>query len=169
MSQMRYAFGLQSLNGIDLDAQKIGEHIEALIDKSHEHVGPDELLADARKTHSPLHKAIEWDENAAAEKWRRKQIKGLVKNLHVAKGGKATKTCAFVYVSHPEHDGKNVYLNVRSAMGRPEFREQVILKAVAQLTRWLNFYGPQLGRRKMLLKDVERLKGRIQRELMAAV
>jgi hypothetical protein len=170
---MKYAFKATAstvLNHVpDLDAQKIGEHIDALIDQSHEHVGADEILADARKASSPTHRAFEWDESEAAEKYRRRQARGLVNQLVVAKHGKATKTRAFVYVSHPEHEGKHVYLNVRSAMGRPEFREQVIQQAVNSLTRWLNFYGPQLGRRTSLLKDVDRLKAKIERELMAAI
>jgi hypothetical protein len=170
---MKYAFKPMAsamLNKVpDLDPQTIGDHIDGLIDRSNEHVGTDEILADARKTSSPMHKAFEWDENKAAERFRHKQAKALLGNLVVEKNGQPTKTRAFVYVAHPEHDGKHVYLNVKSAMGRPEFREQVVQQAVNSLNRWLNFYGPQLGRRSALIKDVDRLKAKITRELMAVL
>jgi hypothetical protein len=170
---LRYAFKATAgamLNSVpDLDAQQIGDHIDSLIDQSNEHIGTDEILADARRTASPTHHAFEWDENKAAERFRRKQAKSLLNQLVVAKNGKPTRTRAFVYVAHPEHDGKHVYLNVRSAMGRPEFRAQVIEQAVNALNRWLNFYGPQLGTRLRLTKDVDRLRAKIERELMATI
>ena len=170
---MRYAFKRTAstmLNHVpDLDAQRIGEHLDELIDNSHEAVGTEEILADARHARSPLHTAFEWDENVAAERFRRKQAKALVGNLVVEKDGTPTRTRAFVYVSHPEHEGRHVYLNVRSAMARPEFREQVIEQAIHSLERWLNFYGPQLGQRRNLVQDVNRLRAKIQRELMAVI
>lgn len=171
---MRYALKMTAgamLNHVsDLNPQRIGQHLDALIDRFKEHLTTDEVLADARKSSSPLHKAFEWDENTAAERFRRKQAKQLMNQLVIATmSGKPTRTRAFVYVSHPEHDGKKVYLNTRSAMARPEFREQVVMAAVNSLQRWLNFYGPTIGQRRRLAPDIERLKAKIQRELMQAV
>lgn len=164
----KYAVRMPGFFGEE-DPQEIGDYIDALIDEQNEALGPDELLAAARKRESPLHSLVEWKDEIAGEKWRRKQIKNLMNSLMVAKHGKPTRTRAFVYIAHPEHDGKHVYIAHRSAMARPELKAQVVEMAVRSAQRWLNFYGPTLGMRRGLAKDIERLRRRLERELMAMI
>ena len=171
MPKTQYAFKI-NLYGPDVDPQVVGEFIETLIDAKNEHVTHEEIIAAARKSDSPLKPCFTFNDSEAGEKWRKKEASVLVKNLHTAKDGKATRTRAFVYVHHPEHEGKRVLLTTRSAMVRPEMREQVIEQAVRSLQRSLTFWGNAYGgdrRLRALAKDVEKLKKRAERELFQAI
>jgi hypothetical protein len=150
----------------------MGEFLEELIDTKREHVTADEIVAAGRKTDSPIRDCFTWDENEAANKQRKREAGELVKNLHLAKDGEKLRTRAFVYVHHPEHDGRRVLLSTRSAMARPEFREQIIEQAVRALQRSLTYWGHAYGGNasmRSLAKDVERLKKRAERELLQAI
>jgi hypothetical protein len=83
------------------------------------------------------------------------------------KAGKIQKTRAFVFVRHAKHERK-VFMPVRSAMGRPDMRDQLIENAYRQLNSWMSHYGgrPEL---RFVSGRVEALKKRIQAELMAMV
>src|SRR5215475_13149968 len=110
MAKNRYAFKL-NVYGADVDPQAIGEALEELIDLRRENVTAEEIVAAARKAESPMRPCFDWDENAAADKWRRRQAKMLVADLMLADkrdAAKASKTRAFVYVHHPEHKGHRV-------------------------------------------------------------
>lgn len=163
---MKYAWGRKGMYP-EIDAQVAGEHFEALVEKFEEHLTADEILADARNTRSPLHKGFEWDENAAAEKYRRGQARNMINTLVPVKGGKPQKTRAFVFVRHGKH-GRKVYMNIRSAMGRPEMRDQVIEQAVKQLNSWIGRWGGQRELR-FVAGRVEALRKRMQAEIMAMV
>jgi len=85
---------------------------------------------------------------------------------------KASRTRAFIYVKHPGHDDKRVLLSMRSAMARSEFRGQAIEHAVRQLQRSLAFWTANFGadaRLRRLVKDVEKLRKRAERELLQAI
>lgn len=174
MAKNRYAFRIP-LYHPDVDPQAVGEALEELIDDKHEHVTPDEIVAAARPSHSPMHKCFTFDENEAADKWRRREARNLTLTLALAKKDdpkKASKTRAFVYVHHPEHEGKRVLMSTRSAMARTEFREQVVEQAVRALQRSLNYWSRAYGGNtalRALAKDVEKLKAKAERELLQAI
>lgn len=161
----RYAWIRQSLHG-ELDAQVAGEHLETLVEKYEEHLTSDEILADARSTHSPLHNAFEWDDSAAAEKHRRATARGIIASL-VVKSKAREKTRAFVFVKVPKH-GRKCYVPVRSAMAQPELKQQVIEQGYKRLEQWISMYGGSRALRD-LHRDVERLRRKIEvRYLIAA-
>lgn len=174
MAKNRYAFRIDIYGG-DVDPQAVGESLEDLIAAKQEHVTSEEIVAAARKTDSPMRACFDWDENLAAEKWRRKQAKNLIGDLMLADkrdDSKASKTRAFVYVSHPEHGNKRVLMGTRAAMARTEFREQVIEQAVRSLQRSLTYWAHAYGadpRLRSLAKDVAKLKARAERELLQAI
>lgn len=61
------------LNAKDADPQEIGEAIEALADKT-----PKAIVDNARDPESPLHRHFEWNDAAAAEKWRHQQARLII-------------------------------------------------------------------------------------------
>lgn len=163
---MRYAWGFKGLGG-DVDAQLVGEFIEGLEEKFNEHLTTEEILSAARNTRSPIYRLFTWNENDAAEKQRRREAKRLMKNLVMAtKSGKPTRRPAFAFVRHSKHD-RHVYINMRSALGRPDMREQVIQRRLRPLQHWITAHG---GAREMraVAPLVERLRKRIEMELMLA-
>jgi len=156
----------------ELDAQAVGEFLDALIDDRKEHVTAEEIVAAARKRDCPLHEGFTWNDPEAAEKWRRHEAKSLVKNLMVQKNGEVSRTRAFVYVAHPEHDGKRVLLSMQSALARPEFRDQVKAQVVRRLQRSLTYYSNLFGANRQLralAKDLARLQKKAERELAEAL
>jgi hypothetical protein len=162
----KYAFALETWYA-KLDAQEVGMRLEELSEKHKEHLTHEEILADARKASSPLHDAFEWDENKAAEGFRRRQAMILMRQLVTVKGSKETKTKAFVYVRHLEH-GRKVFLSTRSALMRPEYKEQVLAQAVSAFNRWASRWG---GDRRLVAvkKDIDKLRAKLERELMASL
>ena len=170
MAKQRYAFRIPKYG--DADPQEIGDRIDELIDEKNEHVTSDELVADGRKSTSPLRVCFTYDDAVAAEKWRRKEAKDLIKNLHTEKNGEITKTRAFEYVAHPEFGGKRVLLSHRSAVARPEFREQledrILRRTQRELTYFIDSFGGNPASR-ALVRDAAKLRKQIQRELLQSV
>jgi len=173
MGKQKYAFKLPRwYENFEVDPQQIGEELETLIDAKNEHVTPDEIIAQARRRESAMNRLFTWDQEEAAFKWNKKEARQLTNHLMLEKDGKASKTRAFVYVHHPEHGGKKVLLSTRSAMTRPEMREQVIEQAVRMLQRSLNFWGSMYGGNpslRRLAKNVKRLHSQAERELLQAI
>lgn len=159
---MKYDWGMIHS---EVDAQVVGEHIEALIEKYKEHLTNEEILADARSARSPLHKCFNWDDTDAAEKYRHRQAKRLLKHL-VSKTANERKTRAFVFVQMPGGGAKS-YIPLRSAMGRPELRDQLLDNAVKPLERWLKVYGDRTDMGSVK-KRVEQLRRAINAELLSA-
>jgi hypothetical protein len=149
-----------------LTAQDAGEYVETLYDRYKGHLTKDEILAAARNRNSPLHKFFEWDENEAAEKFRRRQVAQLLGSLRVRRHKKATTTRAFVFVSNPDHKGKKVFIDIASAMRNPDMRREVVAKALRSLNSWVTAYGGQRELR-FLSASVERMQKRIEAETLA--
>lgn len=162
---MKYQF--RTIQFAAIDPQEAGDHLETLIDKHKERLGYEEIVADARGARSPLHAYFEWDNSAAAEKHRMRQAQILTRSLFTKPTGKKKGTRAFVFVNHPDHDGKRVLLTMHSAMRRPEMRDQVLERAVREFENWYSRYSgyAQLRRSKTVM---ERLRKRLQAELLAA-
>lgn len=64
----------------DADAQVIGNEIEFLL-RNKKKVGASEILARARDPRSPLHKYFPWHEGEAADNWRNREVRRLVRSL----------------------------------------------------------------------------------------
>lgn len=151
----------------ELEAQAAGEHLESLVEKFDEHLTADEILADARRTHSPLHGVFLWRDDEAAEKQRMQTARRIINSLVVkSKKGARRKTRAFVFVHMPKH-GRKCYVPVRSAMARPELKQQVIEQAYKRLEQWIGAYGGDRAFR-TIAKDVERLRRKIEIEYLTA-
>jgi len=172
MASTQYAFygGLHK----DLDPQTTGEHLESLVERYNGKLTLEEILADARRRESPLHKGLTWDNTLAAEKQRRSEAKHLVANL-VIKPKKAPQnskearqtTRAFVFV-HTAGYGRKVWVPLKTAMQNAEQREEIKENAFRDFRRWRERYG---GRREMAFakKEIARLERAFELELMSAV
>ncbi|HKA65444.1 MAG TPA: hypothetical protein VKD00_06965 [Methyloceanibacter sp.] len=171
MSNQRYAFH-SPYYGPEADAQAIGDRIDELIDEKQEHVTGEELVAEARKRESPLRPCFTFDDVVAADKWRKKEARDLIKKLHNETNGEPTKTRAFEYVHHPEHGGKRVLLSHRSCTARPEFREQLQERELRSARRRLRTLAENLESNPLLrpfAKDIAALRKKIERGLRATV
>lgn len=167
---MRYRMRLRRLFP-DVDPQKVGERLEKLIETHDERFTEQEMLADARKTSSPLHRIFEWSNNTAAEKYRIRQARAFLRDLQTSDRGRKP-TQAFVYVRHPKHGHKKVILGIRTMVGTPELRQQVVERrmqaGLKSLKGWLVQYGGSEEFRRVR-KHAERMRHAIERELLQSV
>lgn len=169
MPQTQYAFRTGRMKGSKgfygkYDAQAIGERLEELVEKFQEHLTKEEILAEARRSHSPLHKLFDWDDVEASERWRRKQVQSMMASLVVRKKGKPTRTRAFVFVKIPKH-GRSCYIPLRSALGQPELRDQITQRGTRQLERFINDFGGHPGMRRYM-PLVEALRKRMMKDML---
>lgn len=89
-----FGFSL-GINIKDLDAGKVLAALESIRDT--EGLTPANVVDAARSPESPLHKAFEWDDSAAAALHREHQARILIKSVRVTTGN--TEAPAFIHVS----------------------------------------------------------------------
>lgn len=124
---------------VKIDAQEAGSRIHAIRKRKGGTITPDDVLADARKKSSPLHGHFEWNDTAAARKFRLMQAGYLLRTLVV------------IYDDHPDEKPVRSFVNVDSgedrgyedtltAMSTPEMRAQVLARAKYELKVWTRRY-----------------------------
>lgn len=114
----------------DDDADKYGKRISALAEQNSGCVTPEIVLEDARNRSSPLHDFFEWNNNAAAEKYRLDQARYLLRSVHIEIKGETVR--AFYHVTVKDDEPKQ-YITAQRAMTEAEYRQQVIAQALKEL------------------------------------
>ena len=135
-----FAEGARFQPGAKGDAKVIGEHLEFLRKQALGELTPEDVLADARNPNSPLHPFFEWDDSAAAEQYRLKQARGLIRSVvavYVSEERPAVRTRAYVHI--PEKGAKH-YRDAGEAMSRTKTRQMVLQRAFAELSAWRQRY-----------------------------
>lgn len=128
-----------------VSAQKVGEHLEA-IEQRDGAVTKESFLESARPIVSPMHPLFEWDDEKAAEKYRLQQSNQIINSLRIevvnASGDEQEARYLSAYVNIENRgNGKAQFINIQSAMGQEETKDQVFANALRDL-RWLqNKYG----------------------------
>lgn len=122
-------------------AQVIGERL-ATIERKKGVLKAEFVVEDAQSNKSPLHKYFEWDDTAAAVKWRLEQAQSLIRHIHVKQIGNrdiGTPTRAFVNY-RSEEDGEKRYENIVTVMTDSKKRELLLNKAKQELSDWRKRY-----------------------------
>jgi hypothetical protein len=94
-------------------------------------VTPEAVLEDARSEDSPLHRFFEWDDGAAAERYRLDQAAGLIRRYTVeieTQPETIIRTRALVNV------GPRSYVPIDQAMRDPGMRDVVMQSAIRELS-----------------------------------
>lgn len=133
------------------NAQIVGERLEQIKDKASS-LTPALVLKDARNIRSPLHGYFEWDDTAAAERYRLEQAGHLVRSVVVsfeaadpqperqvrlesvepAPAPSPRMVRAFLPVK--SDSGERSYVSTQQAMGDPAMRRQVLERAHSEMT-----------------------------------
>jgi hypothetical protein len=104
----------------EYDAQAIGERLELLSSqKGGSPVTAEDVVADAENSKSPFHRMIDWNDESAADKFRKYQARMIVTNVVVTKavpGNGVQQTRAFVSVRRSEQ-GAHGYVHVTKTAG----------------------------------------------------
>ncbi len=135
----------RAANGAHLtqqQAQRYGERIENLKDKSGGDVTPKIVLEDARSNSSPLHDYFTWDDTVAAERYRLSQANYLLRSISITiiSNGETVPIRAFynIKVSDEEEESltQSVYVNFDRVVSDKEVRRQVLEAAYKELLGW---------------------------------
>ena len=133
---MYYKWKRQPFKGADADV--IGEHIESLAQNGI--ITPADLVKDAKKKSSPLHRCFEWDDSAAAVGYRLSQAAHLLRCIEVLieRQDETTFTVrAFHCITNETQHG---YTTVESALKDPELWSCVLVQAVAEIKAFQQKY-----------------------------
>lgn len=104
-------------------------------------VTPQNFLDESRPEESPTHKLFEWDDEKAAENYRRQQAQRVILDLRIEiikDDGESTKAPAYVNVA-PVDDVGSYYNTVRAFSVR-ETREIVLKRAYNELEAFRTKY-----------------------------
>lgn len=127
---------------IALDPNIAGAALEE-IERKHGKVTPEIVLNEASANDHPLHGSFEWDDSAAARKWRLEQARYLVRMITVTieQFDRPTPVRAYVSVTQSNEPDQRVYVGIESAMHDVEMREQVLSRAKRDLREWRERYA----------------------------
>jgi hypothetical protein len=122
----------------DDDAKLVGEEIERLMEMNGGEVTPTDILLEAKKLRSPLHKFFEWDDSNAAREYRLQQARVLVGSIVevVVVEGVQQEHRSFFNVKND--DNEKVYVKLDVAVSQPDYADQLLQDAenhIKQLLR----------------------------------
>ena len=136
---MRYVWN----RGRSVEAQVVGETVEAVAGRNGGVCPPSALVDEARPKESALHGLFQWDDYTAAEAYRREQARHVVRELRVVSDDASSEPLqAFVHVIRV--DGQRCVEGYRLTQmvvrDAGEYR-QVLDEALAGLRAWQKRYG----------------------------
>lgn len=95
------------------------------------------LLVDAARSPAhPLHNEFDWDDSAAAERWRQQQARVLINCVRVIVTGGDGPATRVAYVSVQTRDDGKAYLPSSVVLSDVEYRDQAIAEALSILEGW---------------------------------
>ena len=131
------------------DAKLIGPCLQRLGESHNDELTPELVVAEARRKTSPLHSYFEWDDAKAANLYRLKQAREILRSITVIlvthKGEKQEAEQpirAWLSVKKDELEGEagKVYLPVTVIQSREGLIEQVVEQAHRELVGWSERY-----------------------------
>lgn len=124
---MQYKFDeVFGARNVRLDPQRIGEELQELYER--EGVLTHNMVTEhARSRRTECHKAFEWNDVEAADRWRKDQARKLIGGVRVRRGGKMVK--AFVTL-----EGAKGYYSFDDVMADAELRDTHLRDAFKKLT-----------------------------------
>ena len=121
-------------NFVNIDAQIVGT-ILANIYEEYEKVTTELIIKEAHRKDSPLHGYFEWDDNKAAEAYRKEQARSLIRDIRIIKYHNNDKQDVKAFISVMTDEGKS-YQAVATVLGNEELRNQIIKNAKKNISYW---------------------------------
>ena len=133
------------------DAQIIGKFIE--VNFPNGNLTPLDLLKSAKPIKSSIHKYFEWDDTKAAHKWRLEQAREIISILYIEVNDIETRAYESIYI---ENEGRE-YKNINSILDSSKLLDQVLDKAIQEITYWENRYK-NLSELRGIFKEIKIIK-----------
>jgi len=138
-------------------AQVAGEVCERL-ERSPKGLSPKTLLDASRDPSDPLHGEFEWDDGAAAEKWRESQAAGIIRSLVVVSGDDDPENCPRAFVNVHIGGTAGAYMSIRRVVGNEELQAQMLKRAKAEMESFIAKYK-RLSEIENVVKAMEKILG----------
>lgn len=126
---------------VKIAAQVAGEELERIRVHNNGRLESEDVVEASRDPDAPLHPAFEWNDAAAAEKYRVEQAKYMIRSITTVidrPEGEPTAIRAFVSV---KRDEDRSYTSVQHALSDEELRLQVVRQAWTELEAWHRRYA----------------------------
>lgn len=124
------------LIGTDAEAAKLGKHLEHYFPDGE--ISPEDFVEVAKDPKNYLHKFFEWDNKAAAHKWRVSQARTILNCVVVVIENEEIPAYHSVQI---EGNDAPTYQDVFTCLKTPDLWEQVLHKALSELERWSDRYA----------------------------
>jgi hypothetical protein len=108
-----------------IPAQVAGEEIERIRKECGEFFQPETIVDAARPEDAPLHPAFEWNDDVAAEEYRKEQARKLINHIIIIEPGKPSDECFRAFVS-VQTDAGHRYTSAKYSANVPELRRSII-------------------------------------------
>ena len=113
------------------DAQAVGEELERIRQRDGS-ITVDSALNEARSIHSPLHPLCTWDDDIAAENWRRDEIRRAIRSIKVITP-ESDDYRAYVHCANPDPGTQGYYQRVEIAVQNIDEYELVFKAAASRI------------------------------------
>ena len=157
----------------DEEAKKIGPVLEQ-IEQKFGSLRPEDILTEAQKKKSYLHRFFDWSDSEAALKWRKHQARQLVSHVRIViidDDGQTRKAWENVRVKiEPESEEEiedRRYVSYEQIDANEFFRGQVVQRGLKELETWLDKYR-HYEEMKSLVSSIEREMRKMQKEYKLA-
>ncbi len=128
-----------------------------------------DVVEEARRVVSPLHSRFEWDDSAAAEKWRIEQAGQLIRVSvqYLQINGETTSVRAFVSLRSDRAEDGGGYRQTVSVLSDDAYREQLLDDALAELKAFQQKYS-HLKELARVFSAAKKVKGSRRSDLVTA-
>lgn len=131
---MIYQFKIPGI--YDVDAQTAGEELNRIYEK-HGSLTPEDVVAESRDEHAPLHSVFEWDDSIAAERYREQQAGTLIRAVvTVAEDNAGAKQEVRAFVNTRVN-----YQPINVVLATPDMTEFMLSKAMDELMAFRRKYA----------------------------
>jgi len=142
MAEHRY-FAKVGSHLSDDDAQLLGTQFALLA--PHGTLGKEDVLAEATSASSPIHDYFEWDNEIAAHKFRLEQARYYLGSIEIElfHEDETLRVRAFhsIRLVQDDHGQENVFAFTPVIIDNPDWLDQIIRKALAELIGWRKRYN----------------------------
>ena len=125
---------------LGIAVQVAGEELERIRTYNNGRLESEMVVDAARAPENPLHPVFEWDDEAAANKFRIEQAKYLIRSVEVVVENRPDAPPLRAFVSVVRDDDRS-YTSVSHAMADANLRQQVLLQALKELEAWRQRYA----------------------------
>lgn len=118
-----------------VDPNEIGDYLSGLLVHKQK-LTAEIVLQDAKSTSSPLHKMFEWNDTAAANRWRLEQAASIIQSVHIIYESDEEPIVVRAFVSIGEH-----YEHIEEVAKVKSSRDLLIYQAAKELRLWRKKYS----------------------------